>query len=816
MAESPRPFRVNDRLVHTFNPDLGPGKVEDLSGRTITVLFPRDGTRLTFAAGDTALRRLVLGPGLRVRVEATGNESRIVERIAGPSADAPPSWRLASGEVVPDDGLWPMELPADPIERLAALQVDRGAAFRNRLDGTLLSRTRTARGLGSFLGGRIALFPHQLHVAERATASDPVRWLLADEVGLGKTVEACLILSRLLRTNRADRAVVIAPSTLTIQWLGELYRKFHQTFVLLDRKRREDVAMEHGEEFNPFEAHRHMVVSLEDLEREPALVAQAATANIDLLVVDEAHRLERGPADAGNDAYRVIAPLAAATKHLLVLSATPLEADAHGFFRLLELIRPEAYSSEEEFLAALAAGRPLPPCTSATRRVDIGGLPPRVPQPVDLPRVPEVEALSGDRRDQSDPRVEWLVEKVPLFARGGVEEGKSLIFCHERGTLAALKEILESATRRRVAVFHEEMTPERRDLEVAEFRRPDGPLFLVATECGGEGRNFEFCRRLVLFDLPDDPASVEQRIGRLDRISRTTPVEIVYFRPPSGFGAELVKLYEEIGLFTEPLGGLERSLAGVEAAIGKARRLDRAGKGSLQVDALARQVREAATARATGIYHHLHAGGYQVSMSDGILARIPGHLDEAMERFVLEACDLFGFETADRPGKSCWYIEFGGEAILEHLPGVPGGSRFLGTFSRGEAVEREELDFFASGHPLVEGIFQELEDGSRGRAGIVKLSKAGEDVAGVLLFHRTGGGPKASFVDLAGNERPDLCDRILRHRGNLRGMKSEEWFASLQGRAAEPKFWPKLLRLLAGKVPHQEAVIQAGAVRLFR
>ena len=261
MAPGPRPFRKADRLVHAFNPDLGPGVVEEIDGRRITVLFPRDGSRLTLAADDAALRPLELRPGLLVRVEATGVQSRIVEVV--PGTDGSSAYRLASGEVVEDSGLWPLELPADPLERLAALQVDRGAAFRNRLDGLLLARTRTARGLGSFLGGRIAIHPHQLHVAERATAADPVRWLLADEVGLGKTVEACLILSRLLRTGRADRALIVAPSTLTIQWLGELYRKFHQTFVLLDAKRRDDVVKENGEGFNPFEAHRHMVIGLE-------------------------------------------------------------------------------------------------------------------------------------------------------------------------------------------------------------------------------------------------------------------------------------------------------------------------------------------------------------------------------------------------------------------------------------------------------------------------------------------------------------------------------------------------------------------------
>ena len=131
---------------------------------------------------------------------------------------------------------------------------------------------------------------------------------------------------------------------------------------------------------------------------------------------------------------------------------------------------------------------------------------------------------------------------------------------------------------------------------MAEFRRPDGPSLLISTEAGGEGRNFEFCRRLVLFDLPRDPAAVEQRIGRLDRINRTTPVEIVYFRPPSGFEREIVDLYERIGLFTSPLGGLERSLADVEAAIRKAERFAKVGQ-ALPIEALAAEVRSAADAR---------------------------------------------------------------------------------------------------------------------------------------------------------------------------------------------------------------------------
>ena len=101
----------------------------------------------------------------------------------------------------------------------------------------------------------------------------------------------------------------------------------------------------------------------------------------------------------------------------------------------------------------------------------------------------------------------------------------------------------------RVGVFHEDLSAGQRDIEVAQFRLPGGPSMLVSTECGGEGRNFEFCTRLVLFDMPWNPMVVEQRIGRLDRIGRTQPVEILYPRPPDGVGARVVELYEALGVF---------------------------------------------------------------------------------------------------------------------------------------------------------------------------------------------------------------------------------------------------------------------------
>jgi ATP-dependent helicase HepA len=176
-----------------------------------------------------------------------------------------------------------------------------------------------------------------------------VRWLLADEVGLGKTIEAALILNRLVHTRQIERCLVVTPEALTVQWLGELWRKYHQVFTLLDGPRLADVARDFGPGFNPFDVHRRAIIGLDMLTARPQLTEQAVAAGIDLLVVDEAQRLRRPPGHPGEPAWRAVAPIAELGRHVLLLSATPLEDDAHGFFRLLQLLRPQEFPDDVSF-----------------------------------------------------------------------------------------------------------------------------------------------------------------------------------------------------------------------------------------------------------------------------------------------------------------------------------------------------------------------------------------------------------------------------------------------------------------------------------
>lgn len=874
-------WKPGDRLIHRFNGELGPGIVVSVDIRTLTVEFPSSGTRLRLAAGTEAIVPLELLPGTRARLISTGEAVVIGARPDGATAT------LDDGRTVAVGDLWPVDRVLAPLERLAQGRIDHVETFATRLDALHLTSMREAGGLGPFLGGRIQLFPHQLYVAERATRAlddgvghGRVRWLLADEVGLGKTVEACLIANRLIRAGRAHRTLVIAPETLTVQWLGELWRKYHQVFVLLDEKRLEDVATDFGAGFNPFDAHRRVVLGLELLLRNPTLSRQAVDAGLDLVIVDEAHHLRRPLGHPGNAEYRAVAPIVAASPHALLLTATPLDEDAHGFFRLLQMLRPDEFPDDASLTGRLAARTPLPPCTSSTRRRDIGGLPPRVGRAIEADAVSAGQAgwtalaaleaalssppaqshgagnaaqraermrrlrralESGSAADavarsgeqplkavartatRLDPRTAWLSAQAGRWKRAG---DRTLVFVAHRETLDEVKTALETVGQVRVGLFHEALAPARRDLEVAQFRQPDGPSILLSTECGGEGRNFEFCTRLVLFDLPWDPTVVEQRIGRLDRIGRHRPVEIVYFRPPSGIGAAVVHLYERLGLFRVPLGGLDRELGRIEAAIEAAAletpppfppgvALDRQTVEARIEERFGALIAEthAARDRATdAAYHELHREPYRPELAEAILARVPADLDTLTAAVVLGAAGALNLHVEEQRGTAAYSIELGRDALVDNLPGVAGGTSFRGSFDRAQAVENEALDYFASGHPLVEGLLAEMEDSPRGRVALLDLQASAPDPggrtngAGLLALYRGEPGFVAVVIDESGAPRPEWAALCTRRPLRARGVRPDTW-------TSEPG-WETRVRRAAAQLPGPAQPIAVAWVRL--
>ncbi len=753
-------WRPGLKLRHPWNPDLGTGMVVGVDGRFVTVHFPGADETLTLSPEDSGLEPLVMAPGTQALLLSSDETVTIAEAT-------PAGYRLTDGREVDDAELWPDTPIETPLDLLIAGRLGSREDLRHRLAGLKLIETLEGDELGALVGGRITHYPHQLWTAARILEDRRARWLLADQVGLGKTVVAAMVLAALIRTERAERALVIAPETLVVQWLGELWRKFHQVFVLLDAERMDCVRRDFGVEANPFEVHRQTVVSMELLASSSALKDALQRSRPDIVIVDEAHRL------AAQGIFEAVGARVQEARHTLLLTATPLQADPAGLWRLLHCLHPEAYPDLDSWTMALAAGEPEIPAASAVRREDIGGLPPRAPRFVELPGpTPNLE---------DDPRVAWLCAEAPRW-RAASE--KALVFVAEAEQVAPLRALLERRTGTRVHAFEAGMDPGARDIEVAVFRASPAPL-IICSDAASEGRNFQFCARMVHFSLPDDPVVLEQRIGRLDRIGRDRPVEIVVFHHPGPAGAR-ARVFEGLGLLHEPAEGWDPGLPVAREALQR--------PGQADAEAILDEVARARTRSTCTPLRARYPDSYRAEEGARILAALPADVESRTEDFCLTALDLLGVEVVEKeaPGRDEAYQYFveldaeGGAAI----PGVAPGARFLGTFERDLAVEREELDFFGAGHALVDGLLLDLRDGPRGRATILELPMGSATPReGLLGLFVEGPFLHVAVVDERGRPRPDQTASVLAALGRAHSRP-------LRGVAKSPAFG-KRLRLMA-------------------
>jgi ATP-dependent helicase HepA len=400
--------------------------------------------------------------------------------------------------------------------------------------------------------------------------------------------------------------------------------------------------------------------------------------------------------------------------------------------------------------------------------------------------------------DATDPRLEWLLSQAPRWRDA---RDKTLVFAAHRETLEMLRTALSQRAQLATGVFHEDLSSAQRDIEVARFREAEGPSLLVSTEAGGEGRNFEFCHRLVLFDLPWKPSVVEQRIGRLDRIGRRIPVEIVYFRPRTGIGSDVVRLFEALGVFREPLAGLEPQLTHVEDALEGIALDPSRSLSAARLDELVSNARAARTRIREAAYQQLHRDPYRADMAGGILARVPAELDALNEEVVVAACSRLGFTVEHPRGRRVFAIELGNNALVDSLPGVVGGSSYVGTFDREEAVERETIDFFSSGHPLIEGLFGYYADSALGRVVRFEIEIGVERGEGLVAVYKDGPVFEVVAIDSIGQRRSDWAAALSRRPLNARAMTAE---------ANDRVDWAALVRRLgtqldAARRPHAVA-----------
>ena len=811
------------------DPSLGVGVVMGRDGPIIRVRFLRltEERNYSTRSAENAILRYQIAHGERVQ-DQTGREVR----IRGHLAETPENlavYELEDGTTMVENELTPNVRDIGAKERLATLTLAHPEVVRARMQGLELGNFGKRPGYAAILGSRVQWLPHQVDVATRAIERDPVRLLLADEVGLGKTVEAALIYAGLRREGRADRVLILTPDALCIQWLGEIYRKAHELLVLLDTQRIDDAAQDFPD-MSPFEAHQRMVASIDRLVADPMLAEQASSSTWDLVIVDEAHHLRWRPDDGGHPSYRLVEALARNSRHLLLLTATPMALDPteyHALLRLLDPARfddpatfetvatraatirdlarhlaqavdertpidkalekaaaaalgddaadhealsaliaakadaPNRFALSESVLAALRDRHGLTDYVVRNRRGPVGGLPQRQaqtfalepPAPQELllevgesvmfdlaqtltdpaesrraigellralwatPRAlhdilrpysaqlakelaPHIEEVTGAPLDVNglptgDARLRWLVQTARALEDGN----KLLVFVESAVAVRALKDALEPVFGGDIALFHRELAPRDQDRQVAYFRDPEGPRLMLSTEAGGEGRNFQFCHKVVLYDLPWRPATVEQRIGRVDRVGQTRDVHVLvpYFK--SGYEAAIVKIMQQsIGVLDRTVGGIDHALEYVSDRLADLV-LGSAGAEAWKdlyrdTETMVRQARQRIEDDVDPILDH---ASFSPERAQAILAQVPADLEARTETFVQRYAGHSKLEVHSK-GKH--------RVAIEGAPGAAGredtATGYMGTFSRTFALDHEDTEFLSFGHPLVE------------------------------------------------------------------------------------------------------------------
>lgn len=513
------------------------------------------------------------------------------ERRRSPGAQTPPRDEAVPPPAAPQDVLpapprpapveiLPVELALEDWHPRVVAAADGLDAVSLALRGRLLAQAATFQdllGISSLRG--VESLPHQLETVRRVLRVLRGRALLADEVGLGKTIEALMVLREYQLRGMARRVLILVPPSLTRQWRGEL-----ETKAGIEVRSTDDAAFRSDPE--AFWRGDGTCLASLALARTARHAPGVQAEPWDLVVVDEAHHLK----NRSTLAYRLVNGLK--SRFLLLLTATPVETALEEVFNLVTLLSPGQLTTPAEFRRQFVDPKdPTRPRDAERLRRLLGevmvrntraqsglALPPRYVETI------AVEPLAEERAAYDD-----VIELLRAHGRAGrsrlttatllLEAGSSPAAClatlekiagseaHESSLRAGAGRIAErfrtlshcrklqklldllraqpepvlvftrfratadyvaravGALGMTVESFHGGLSSAERSRAVERFRA--GARCLVATDVGGEGQNLQFCRRLVNFDLPWNPGQIEQRIGRLHRMGQTGEVHVV-------------------------------------------------------------------------------------------------------------------------------------------------------------------------------------------------------------------------------------------------------------------------------------------------
>lgn len=706
-------FVQGQRWVVDSEPELGLGIIMSVQARTVEVFFPQVETERLYAKNQAPLTRISYGVDDTIKLK-DGSSARVVQVLDNKGFLL---YDVGSDSLVPETELAGDIQLNQPYMRLLTGQLDKSKwfYFRRQLDDAL-ARTWNSR-LNGLLGIRANLIPHQLYVAWAACEREQVRVLLADEVGLGKTLEAGMILTRLLKLERIGRALIVVPDPLQVQWLVELIRRFSL---------RPELYAGADHDFSIGQIH---------LIPQSVLAAQAdliLEAEFDCVIVDEAHHIQ--PATAS---FIVLERLAQLCPHIVLLTATPEQLGFNSHFARLQLLDPAKYTdierfaqeeksfaeinqlirqlpssraqlvqrfdldnelNDEDLIAQVLDCHGLGRVMFRNSRAQVKGFPARIAVPHLLPE------------DTWHARFEWLAQFLKAH-----KQDKVLVICHKQLDVLEAEAYLWQKHGLDAALFHEGMNLVERDRAAAYFANlEDGAQVLLCSEIGSEGRNFQFSHHLVCLDLPEHPDVLEQRIGRLDRIGQQNDVNIHIPYAEDSLSALQFHWYNQVlDCIAE-----QNPAAGVVHDEFWPQIIVQQDNTQLFVDAQ-NKVQQLKRAINEGRDALLEMNSCREPRAGQLVAGITEFEANTPFELVEMASSLFNFHFEETQNGAYSLIP-ADNMLIGSLPGIPLEGVEV-TFSRALANSREDVMFITWDSPFISGLWEILHHSELGCASVALL-----------------------------------------------------------------------------------------------
>ncbi len=751
------------RWISEAEPGLGLGLVVEVDVRTATVLFPASEEQRVYAREEAPLSRVQFQPG--DAISDHDGRSLTVQSVDEEEGILLYTCHDAEGAVVvlPETRLDHRMQLVRPLERLLAGLIDKTRWFELRQDAARWAGEAQRSPVRGLLGARIEPIAHQLYIANEVGQRSAPRVLLADEVGLGKTIEAGLILHQQLLTGRAHRVLIVVPENLVYQWFIEMWRRFNLRFSIFDEERCLAIDAE-----NPFLAEQLILVGADFFQKNPERHVQAIKGEWDLLVVDEAHRLQWHADQPGAD-YLLIEQLANDSKGVLLLTATPEQFGRGGHFARLRLLDPHRFHDFQAFcedekryqpiatiVNSLLDSHPLSKQQQATlsallgdysledthgilrqlvdrhgtgrvlfrnTRNAISGFPQRIVIPYNLAQALSHSDQGGFENHASfdalsvedQQRTEWLAGLLREL-----RPEKVLVICAAAETAVSLSEVLKDKYAVLTGVFHEGIDLIARDRAAAWFAdREEGAQALICSEIGSEGRNFQFAHHLVLFDLPANPDLLEQRIGRLDRIGQQFDIQIHVPYLPGTRDERMFRWYHE------GLDAFESTCAdGVTVFDQLGERVSCLSSGDCDLDALISDTREMHQTLVANVQQGrdrlLEFNSNNLQVAQSLIEAIDNAgYDRHLDDFLNRAFDAFGIDTEELSAH-IWFARPSEHMHIDALPGLPDdGIRYC--LRRDVALKNDDVQFITWEHPLVAALLEVLNTTEMGNSAVTVI-----------------------------------------------------------------------------------------------